>query len=265
MHHRGHLYHLKILLTSMVKNVEYPLGEAQRQMQTSKIIEPGLLDLKAPVGPQIVRRLRDRILRGELPPGSRLSEVDVAAFYGISRQPVREAFIKLAEASLVDVLPQRGSYVSRIDLSAVLAAQFVREAVEADIVRRVAQFVGPATLRDLDDILAEQMEATNASDPLPFMALDDTFHRKLAEVAGQGAGWDFLQPLKTQMDRVRHLSAQQFPRRTLVQQHKQIVDAIRQGDVDAAERNMRLHLRQILEDVPVVAAAYPEFFLSVTP
>ncbi len=229
-------------------------------MAETDIIKPERLNLGAPVGPQLFRLLRGRIVRGELAPGTRLSEGDVAAFYGTSRQPVREAFIKLAEASLIEVRPQRGSYVSRVDVSVVLAAQFVREAVEADIVRRVAQQADAAALHDLDGILAAQMEATAGSDPQPFMALDEMFHRKLADIAGQGAGWDFLQPLKSQMDRVRHLSAQQFPRRALVQQHKQIVEAIRRGDPATAEHNMRFHLRQILKDVTVVAAAFPEFF-----
>ncbi len=218
------------------------------------------LDARAPVGPQLFRLLRERIVRGDLAPGVRLSEVEIAAFYGTSRQPVREAFIKLAEASLLEVRPQRGSYVSRIDVAAVLAAQFVREAVEADIVRRVAQQISPAALRDLDDLLTAQMAAATAEDPRDFIDLDERFHRTLADLAGQGAGWDFLQPLKSQMDRVRHLSAQQFPRPVLVQQHSGIVDAIRLGDGTAAERAMRLHLRQILEDVPRIAAAHPDLF-----
>jgi DNA-binding GntR family transcriptional regulator len=223
------------------------------------------LDTKAPVGPQMFRLLRDRIVRGELEPNTRLSEVDIAALYGTSRQPVREAFIKLSEASLVEVRPQRGSFVSRIDMAAVRAAQFVREAVEADIVRRVAKQIEPAALGELYAILAAQTEATEADDPQPFMALDEAFHRKLAEIAGQGAGWNFLQPLKTQMDRVRHLSARQFPRQILVQQHKQIFDAIKSGDAATAEQKMRHHLRQVLQDVPSVAAAHPHFFELETP
>ncbi|MFV0493322.1 MAG: GntR family transcriptional regulator [Pseudorhodobacter sp.] len=231
-------------------------------MITADIATSDRLDAASAVGPQLFRLLRQRIICGELVPGVRLSEVDIAAHYGTSRQPVRESFIRLAEASLIEVRPQRGSFVSRIDKTAVLAAQFVREAVEADIVRRVMLQVNTASLRDLDDILTAQREATTDQNPQPFMALDEEFHRKLAEIAGQGAGWYILQPLKTQMDRVRHLSAQQFPRQALVQQHKQIVDAIRSGDVLAAEQNMRLHLRQILEDVPTVAAALPHYFKS---
>ncbi len=217
------------------------------------------------VGPQLFRLLRGRIVRGELPPGTRLSESDVALSYGTSRQPVREAFIKLAEANLVEVRPQRGSYVSRIDIGSVLAAQFVREAVEADIVRRVAAQVQPADLRDLEKMLAQQADTVASDDPQPFITADEAFHRRLAEIAGQGTGWDVLQPLKTQMDRVRHLSARQFPRRAVIAQHRGIVGAIRAGDADRAEAEMRTHLRRILDDVPAVVTAFPDFFEGALP
>lgn len=212
------------------------------------------------VGPQMFRLLRTRIVQGELSPGTRLTEAEIALAYGTSRQPVREAFIKLAEASLVEVRPQRGSYVSRIGIDAVIAAQFVREAVEADIVRLVASTATPAMLVELDAMLNVQADAAGIEDPQPFVAADEAFHRRLAEMAGQGGGWDILQPLKTQMDRVRHLSVRTFPRPDLVHQHREIVAAIRAGDPDMAERRMRTHLRRILGDLPAVVEALPDFF-----
>ncbi len=220
------------------------------------------LEASGPVGAQLYARLRLRIVRGELEPGTRLSEVDVASYYDTSRQPVREAFIKLSEAGLIDIRSQRGSFVSRIDIASVLAAQFVREAVEADIVRAVTARADAQMLVELDEILRLQVDAAGIDNPQPFIDLDEAFHRKLADIAGQGAGWDFLQPLKSQMDRVRHLSASQFPRHILVEQHKQIVDAIKAGNASAAEEKMRLHLRRILDDVPVVAAGKPAFFIA---
>jgi DNA-binding GntR family transcriptional regulator len=66
-------------------------------------------------------------------------------------------------------------------------------------------------VQELETILLFQADAADLDDPQPFMASDEAFHRKLADLAGQSAGWEFLQPLKTQMDRVRHLSAQQVP------------------------------------------------------
>ncbi|SET88316.1 GntR family transcriptional regulator [Paracoccus homiensis] len=221
---------------------------------------PPAIDPARPVGPQLFARLRTRIVSCDLAPGTRLSEVDIAAHYAISRQPVREAFIKLSEAGLIDIRPQRGSFVSRIDVDAVLAAQFVREAVEADIVRAACRRADDAMLAMLRGNLTAQQRAVDDPAPQTFMDLDEAFHRMIADIAGQSAGWAYLDMLRTQMDRVRHLTASQLPRQILVEQHRQIADAIGAANADEAEQRMRRHLRRVLTDIPLVAAAKPAFF-----
>ena len=222
--------------------------------------EPAALEQSSAVGPQLYRLLRDRIVKGDLAPGARISESEIAASYKVSRQPVREAFIKLAEESLVEVRPQRGTYVRRISVPAVMTARFVREAVEADIVRAAAQAVTSNILSLLEANLAAQRAVVDSDDPSRFMELDEAFHRLLAEAAGQPAIWDILEDLKTQMDRVRHISARQFPRERLIDQHAAVVAALRSGDPDAAEAQMRTHLKGVLTDLPAIAEAMPEFF-----
>jgi len=222
--------------------------------------EPAALEQSSAVGPQLYRLLRDRIVKGDLAPGARISESEIAASYKVSRQPVREAFIKLAEESLVEVRPQRGTYVRRISVPAVMTARFVREAVEADIVRAAAQAVTPPILALLEANLAAQRAVVDSDDPSRFMELDEAFHRLLAEAAGQPAIWDILEDLKTQMDRVRHISTRQFPRERLIDQHAAVVAALRSGDPDAAEAQMRTHLKGVLTDLPAIAEAMPEFF-----
>lgn len=218
------------------------------------------LELSAAVGPQLHRILRDRIIRGELPPGTRVSESEFAATYQVSRQPIREAFIKLAEESLVIVRPQRGTFVTRISVPAVMTARFIREAVEADIVRRVAETASTADMAALDAQIAEQRAVTQNSDPSVFMRLDEEFHRMLADFAGEHAAWEYLEGLKIQMNRVRHISARQFALDKLVAQHAAIVDAIRTGNVAEAESGMRLHLREIIHDLPDIVRAVPNYF-----
>lgn len=212
------------------------------------------------VGPQLHRLLRDRIVRGDLTPGARISETELAAAYEVSRQPVREAFIKLAEEGLVAVRPQRGTFILRISIPAVLTARFIREAVEADIVRRVAEVADDAAIAALDAQLAAQRALGPDASAEDFMVLDEEFHRTLTVLAGQGAVGDHLEELKTQMNRVRHISARQFARDRLIAQHAAVVDAIRAHDPQAAEAGMRLHLRGILDDLPEIVRALPDFF-----
>lgn len=115
-----------------------------------------ILDFTISTAPQVYNWLRESILNGSFQPGARLSETEIATLIGVSRQPVREAFIRLTADGLAKVRPQRGTFISQISLSAVLSAQLIREAVEADLVQRVAQNISEADLARLDLALAEQ-------------------------------------------------------------------------------------------------------------
>ncbi|SNZ05261.1 GntR family transcriptional regulator [Cohaesibacter gelatinilyticus] len=217
------------------------------------------LNLEAPIGPQLHRILRERIVRNDLVSGSKISETEIARFYSISRQPVREAFIKLSEEGLISIRPQRSTVIKRIDSEAVLHARFIREAIEADIVKLLATKSDPALVRELRAQLAEQ-ERVAGSDPVKFTRLDERFHRTLAEASGNASAWKFIEGLKSQMDRVRFLSLSFFPMPKLIAQHKEIVDCIEVGNISQAESAIRLHLKEILKDLPEIQAVNPEFF-----
>jgi DNA-binding GntR family transcriptional regulator len=219
-----------------------------------------VLEQGAAVGPQLHRMLRDRIIRSDIAPGARISETDIAAEYAVSRQPVREAFIKLSEEGLVEVRPQRGTYVTLISVQTVMTARFIREAVESDLVRGVAEVVTPAGLALLDAQIAAQRALPPDAQSTQFMQLDEAFHRTLAALAGQGAVADYLDALKTQMNRVRHISARPAARARLIAQHAAVVEGIRQRDPDASAVAMRKHLREILADLPEIIATQPGYF-----
>ena len=91
-----------------------------------------------PAGIQVYAALRHAIVTLRLRPGQSLSEQGVAHQLRTSRTPVREAFIKLAEAGLFEVLPQRGTFVRKISVRAVKDARFVREAIELAVLRRAS-------------------------------------------------------------------------------------------------------------------------------
>lgn len=217
------------------------------------------LDPAMPITPQIARILRERIIRNDLKPGDRLSESEVARGYDVSRQPVREAFIRLADQGLLAVLPQRGTIVSRISYAAVLDARFLREAIEADIAKILAQSPDRAVIAELRRQL-ELQKACAERTPLEFITLDEQFHRMLAEAAGKGGAWKQIEGLKSQMDRVRFLSLGQFPLRKLIAQHSDIVDQIERGSVPGANASVRLHLREVLSDLPEIVAANTAYF-----
>ncbi|MEQ3641734.1 MAG: GntR family transcriptional regulator [Paracoccus sp. (in: a-proteobacteria)] len=198
------------------------------------------------------------VLRGDLLPGTRLSETEIAAQVNLSRQPVREAFIRLAADGLAEVLPQRGTYIGRISMRAVLSARFIREAVESDLARHVA-----ATRPDLTAMATELtvQERCDVEGDVPgFIESDDRFHRAMALAADQGAVWQDLERLKAQMNRLRHLSMRVFDRSQTIAQHRAVLTALQAGDADGAEDAIRTHLRQMLTELPQMAAAHPDYF-----
>lgn len=205
--------------------------------------------------------LRRAILTLELRPGSRLSEHDLAQRHGVSRQPVREALIGLARMRLVEILPQRGTVVSRISVAKLMEARFVREAVETAVARRACEHFNPEQRRRTGDLLAIQEQAAARGDHDGFARADHAFHVALAEGAGCGLAWEALRDIKAHLDRACQLTVPDAEAMLhLVGQHRAIMDAVDRRDPDGAAETMRLHLTEILRALPRAEAEHPELF-----
>lgn len=226
---------------------------------------PGLrpidMDSNEPVARRVFRELRRAIVRMVFLPGQALSEQEIADQLGVSRQPVREAFIKLADAGLLQIKPQRGSFIVKISVKQVFDARFVREAVEVAVAARAAAEASPRHIEEFRANLKQQAMAIQERDNGRFMELDEALHRSIAMSVGCDYAWRVVEETKAQMDRVRYLSmpdATPLPR--LIAQHTSIVDAIAAHDADAAQAAMRLHLREILASLPELEKRFPALF-----
>ncbi|GLK82889.1 GntR family transcriptional regulator [Ancylobacter defluvii] len=228
-------------------------------MQLARPDTASLQTMRVSVVDQLYATLRGAIIDNDLSPGARISETEIAQHYGVSRQPVREAFIKLANEGLLEIRPQRGTFVAKISRLAVMDARFVREAVEADIVKLLAQAPEPTLIADLRNHLVRQRDIIGGS-ARDFMEADEAFHHTLAAGAGKENAWRVIVEMKAQMDRVRFLSSMHFSVARLVDQHTQLVDAIAEGDAGGAEQAIRFHLKGIQQDLPVIEQEHPEYF-----
>jgi DNA-binding GntR family transcriptional regulator len=206
--------------------------------------------------------LRRDIVRLALQPGQRLSENEIALRFRTSRAPVREAFIRLAEEGLIEVRPQRGSFVTRISIAAMQRARFVREAIELSVVRRAAEMgLSAGTIESVERTIVEQQAADD--DPNAFTSADDGFHRALVEAIGIHQLWAVLEREKVQFDRVRFLSiGAATPVDVLVRQHRAILDAIRRQDPVAAEAAMREHMAEVLTATRTLLALHPDLIVE---
>lgn len=215
----------------------------------------------ATVGNKVFEAMRQAIIQLQLRPGDPLSEAEMARQFGVSRQPVREAFIKLAEVGLVEIRPQRGTSVVMISRREVENARFIREAIEVAVVRKAAAEAEPRHHAILDGLIERQRLANQSGDLAEFLRLDEAFHQAISEAAKCEHAWRLLENLKAQMDRVRYLSlSDATPLETLIEQHASIADSIRRRDPDAAEAGMHRHLIEILTSLPMLAEAHAEWF-----
>src|SRR5436190_11927138 len=133
--------------------------------------------------------LRDAIVSTELEPGRQISENEIAEKLGVSRTPVREALARLSDDQLVQIVPQLGTFVSRISVSGVDDAQFLREALECSAVRLAAERADAGDVAELDAIIAHQESARDHADPSAFFVLDDELHSSLCELSGRPIAW----------------------------------------------------------------------------
>lgn len=205
--------------------------------------------------------LRRRILTLELAPGAALSENELAAELGTSRTPVRESLILLGKEGLVQVFPKVGSFVSRVDPSKVVAAQFLREAIELAALDDI-----PATL-PADDL--QRLRANLGRQQVPdldledFFHLDEQFHHGLLSLSGHAEAWSTVVAAKGHLDRARRLGLHEAESPTKwVDQHAAVFDAVVGGDIPLARETLRLHLRTVLGDIERIRTRSPELFAT---
>jgi GntR family transcriptional regulator, rspAB operon transcriptional repressor len=205
-------------------------------------------------------------LRGELVtlrrrPGEAISEAEIALAYGVSRTPVREAILKLADEGLVEIFPQSGIFVSRIPLAALPEAIIIRKALEETTSRLAAERATASQILNLHSILERQREADAARDRDTFHQADETFHATIAEVGGYPGIWTLIQQVKVHVDRYRQLTLPQIGRMSqVIVEHKAVLDAIEAHDPAAAVHAMASHLERLLQDISATQHTNPEFF-----
>lgn len=204
---------------------------------------------------QVFDILRDLIVSVRLRPGQRLSEKDIAAALSASKTPVREALIRLDEVNLVKIVPQSGTYVTKISVSRYTTACFIRLQLELGAVRAAASFPDPRhKVVELDEIIADQAEALTQDDFAGFFRLDDEFHRRLFILAGHGDVWTTARRTQFDLNRARHIRREHRILRgtDVLEEHAAITDAIRDRDPDRADAALRKHIGDLDRQVGVL-------------
>jgi DNA-binding GntR family transcriptional regulator len=204
--------------------------------------------------------LRNAIISLKLQPGAQIDKAEICERLGLSRQPLSEALARLAQERLVAVEPQKGTYVTRISLSDVEEAAFVREALEVATIRRVAASMDDETLDRLRLIVEYQMAANGAANHEEFYRLDVQFHATLFSRLAMRRAAEVVESSRAQTERIRRLLVPTERNRATIDEHNAIVKALAARSPERAAKAMRTHLGNGLKELHKFAAERPELF-----
>lgn len=205
--------------------------------------------------------LHEQISSLQLKPGDRISEADIAAQFGVSRQPVRDAFSRLANLDLLLIRPQRATEVRRFSLREIEKARFVRASIEKEVLLRAAARCDAEGAAQMDAQLTLQKSAVAAKDVEAFGKLDYEFHKVLCAIGGVDYAFEVIMEEKAKVDRLCLLGLskeQRIPE--LLADHQAIADAIRNHDGPAAIIAGMKHLSRLDETITRITDSNANYF-----
>ncbi len=211
-------------------------------------------------GEYALRTIKENIISLDLAPGSQISENELASEMGLSRTPVREALIELAKVKIVDVRPQKKSTIPLIDYDMVDESRFMRDLLECAVVELDCRMAAPADLERLEENIRIQRLYLDDFYSSQLVTLDNQFHGMLFDIAKKSQVFALIQNISVHFDRVRTMALSSVKNGKIVQDHIDIVDAIRRRDPEAARALMETHLNRYDIDAAALRAAYPQYF-----
>lgn len=236
------------------------MSPSPRPNVVSLAAEPAKLK-RVTAGSAIFERLHSAIVSLQMPPGMPLQEKRIAEEFGVSRTPVREALLRLAEAGLVDIFPQSGTFVSLVPVAAIPEAVVIRKALEGTTIETAAAIATAADIARLDAIIARQRVHAAHDETSLFHEQDEAFHEAIATIAGYPGIWTILKTVKTQIDRARRLTLPALGRMdTVIEEHQTIRNAIAAHDIEAARAAMMHHLSAVIPDIAELRLRHPDYF-----
>jgi len=208
------------------------------------------------------RTLRKNIVMLKLVPGSMVSEKELADEMGISRTPTREALIELSKSQIVDIFPQKGSYISKIDYSLVDEARFMRLTLENAVVELVCELANEEDLNELEHNISLQKFYVDSDSIGKFFQMDNDFHEKLFIIANKTQVYHLMDSMMIHFDRVRMLRLHTDKEvKELLDDHKEILSAIRRRDKKEASELMTKHLSRYKVDEELIRKDHPDYFI----
>lgn len=205
--------------------------------------------------------LYEEIATVQLLPGDKISEAEIAARFGVSRQPVRDAFSRLENLDLLLIRPQKATEVRRFSTRAITKSRFIRAAVEAEVLRRAAEQCDKDGEKRLLKSVADQKDIVEKQKFEAFGKLDYEFHQALCDIAKVSFAFEIISAEKANVDRLCMLSLSKEDRMPqLLDDHEKIAKAVISGDAEAAVSFGMIHLSRLDATIETISVLNPDYF-----
>jgi DNA-binding GntR family transcriptional regulator len=205
--------------------------------------------------------LRDEIVSLRLLPGAKLSEAEIARRFGVSRQPVRDAFARLEHMNLLLIRPQKATEVRGFSMPQITHARFVRIALELEVLRHACAVWNSDCVEAVEKNLQMQEQAISLDDSASFHELDYEFHKMICELSGLPLAFESIKETKQEVDRLCVLSLDRADESSaILDDHRRLAAALQKGSADSAIQIARQHFSRLDETIADIHAAHPEYF-----
>jgi len=209
----------------------------------------------------VFEQLHHEIVSLKLLPGTKLSEAEVARRFGISRQPVRDAFSRLVNLDLLLIRPQKATEVRGFSMRGITHARFVRLAVELEVIRHACSVWDDSRADILERNLIQQQQSIDNDQAQEFHALDYQFHKLICELGGCAFAFSTIEECKQKIDRLCVLSFdREHELASLLEDHRELAGALKNGSADEATAIARRHLRRLDDTIADIHLAHAEYF-----
>ncbi len=206
------------------------------------------------------RTIKHNVISLGLEPGSMISENELAAAIGVSRTPIREAFIELVKLRIIEIYPQKGSFISLIDSEIVEEVRFIRLVLELSMVELACDIATEEDIMLLEENLNLHEFYITHKMLDKQLRQDNKFHELLFTICKKSFTHELLEGMMTHFDRVRSLSLSTSKESNVVSDHRKLVNAIRYKDKVLGKEIIEKHLSRYKTDEEGLKKQYPHYF-----
>lgn len=214
------------------------------------------------VGDYVYKEIKKRIFNWTLKPGQRISEAEMSSILNVSRTPVRESFIRLKREGLVAIYPQRGTFISKIDIGEVEEGVFIRKNIEREVVRLISGKLTEKYVKLCKENLNKQHEALKEKDYDSFYIYDVEFHKYFFLACEKKTTWRFIKQSNSQYERVRILTLLTLDKFHMIYDtHVELLNSIIEGRSEDAVSIIDGHLSMMTGELEIYKKDHPEYFI----